>query len=188
MIGMLKKLGAFFLDILEVVVFAIAIFLFIYLLVLQPHKIKGDSMQPNFPDGEFLLTDKITYRFGEPKRGDVVVFEAPVAEGEEYIKRIIGLPGDIVSVKEGKVYINNRKLDETYLKSTLYTQGGGFLADNGEYTVNPGEYFVMGDNRPASSDSRSWGPVPKGKITGRAWVIYWPPEKTGIVKGTNYNL
>lgn len=184
---MLKRLGAFFLDILEVVVFAIAIFLFIYLLVLQPHKIKGDSMQPNFPDGEFLLTDKVTYRFGEPKRGDVVVFQAPVAEGEEYIKRIIGLPGDRVSVKEGKVYINGAQLRENYLKSTLFTPIGAFMAEGEEYVVPAGSYFVMGDNRPASSDSRSWGPVAKQKITGRAWVIYWPPEKSGVIKGVTYN-
>ncbi len=185
---MLKKLGSFFLDILEVVVFAIAIFLFIYLLVLQPHKIKGDSMQPNFPDGEFLLTDKVTYRFGEPKRGDVVVFEAPVAPGEEYIKRIIGLPGERVSVKAGKVYVNDKLLNETYLKSTVYTLGGAFLSDGQVVTVPPNQYLVFGDNRPASSDSRAWGFVPKQKITGRAWVIYWPPEKTGVVKSTNYSL
>jgi signal peptidase I len=99
---MLKKLGAFFLDIIEVVVFAVAIFLFVYLLILQPHKIKGDSMQPNFPDGEFLLADKITYRLREPKRGDVIVFQAPVAPDEEYIKRIIGLPGESVKVLSGR--------------------------------------------------------------------------------------
>ena len=87
---LLKRLTAFFLDITEVVVFAIAIFLFVYLLILQPHKIKGDSMVPNFLDGEYLLTDKITYRIREPARGDVVVFEAPGAGGDEFIKRIIG--------------------------------------------------------------------------------------------------
>ena len=90
---LLKRLGAFFLDILQVIVFAVAIFLFIYLLVLQPHKIKGDSMQPNFPDGEYLLTDKVSYRLGDPKRGDVVVFEAPSTTGEEFIKRIIEFGG-----------------------------------------------------------------------------------------------
>ena len=185
---MLKKLGAFFLDILEVVVFAIAIFLFIYLLVLQPHKIKGQSMDPNYPDGEFLLTDKVTYRFGEPKRGDVVVFEAPTAPGEEYIKRIIGLPGETVSVNEGHVYINSKKLDEGYLKPTLYTSGGAFLGDGQKVIVPQKEYFVMGDNRPSSSDSRTWGFVPESKITGRAWVIYWPPDKAGIVKATSYNF
>jgi len=95
---MLGRFGAFFLDILQVVVFAVAIFLFVYLLLLQPHKIKGSSMFPNFADGEFLLTDKVTYRFGEPKRGDVVVFKAPPNDREEFIKRIIGLPNDKIFV------------------------------------------------------------------------------------------
>src|SRR3989337_4243279 len=98
-----RRLGAFFLDIIEVVVFAIAIFLFLYLLVLQPHKIKGASMEPNFPNGEYLLTDKVTYRFREPERGDVIVFEAPGTNGEEFIQRILGLPGDKVSLREGDV-------------------------------------------------------------------------------------
>src|SRR3989304_8064339 len=109
---MLKRIGIFFLDILEVIVFAIAIFLFVYLLLLQPHKIKGDSMQPNFPDGEYLLTDKVTYRFNQPERGDVVVFEAPTNNGDEFIKRIIATPGEKVSLRQGKIYINDILLDE----------------------------------------------------------------------------
>ena len=183
---MLKRLGAFFLDILEVVVFAIAIFLFVYLLVLQPHKIKGDSMQPNYPDGEFLLTDKVSYRFGEAKRGDVIVFEAPGIPEEEYIKRIIALPGESVSIKNGGVYINDKKLQENYLNQSLITSSGVFAEETKELTVPKDNYFVLGDNRPASSDSRTWGFVAKEKINGRAWVVYWPPEKVGIVKAVEY--
>ena len=184
----IKRLGAFFLDILQVIVFAIAIFLFLYLLVMQPHKIKGDSMQPNFPNGEYLLTDKVTYRFNEHKRGDVIVFEAPGAEGDEYIKRIIGLPGETVSVKNGKVYIDNKLLEEGYLAETVFTNGGTFLG-NGETQVVPEKnYFVLGDNRPYSSDSRSWGYVQKSKITGRAWFIYWPPQSVGKVSAAFYNF
>ena len=183
---MLRRLGAFFLDILEVIVFAIAIFLFIYLLVLQPHKIKGDSMQPNFPNGEYLLTDKVSYRFGEAERGDVVVFEPPGSEGEEYIKRIVGLPGEEISVKSGKVYINDALLVESYLSETLRTTGGAFLNENSKITVPPDKYFVLGDNRIASSDSRMWGFVEKDKITGRAWIIYWPPPNVGLVEAVSY--
>jgi len=185
---MLKRIGMFFLDILEVIVFAIAIFLFVYLLLLQPHKIKGDSMQPNFPNGEYLLTDKVTYRFRQPHRGDVVVFEAPTAEGEEFIKRIIGLPGENVSVKEGSIFINDKKLDETYLGSGVITLPGNFLKEGEELTVAENQYFVLGDNRLHSSDSRFWGFVPKDKITGRAWVIYWPVEKAGPVEKVNYSF
>lgn len=184
---MLKKLRAFFLDIAEVIVFAIAIFLFIYLLILQPHKIKGASMEPNFPDGEYLLTDKLTYRFRQPERGDIIVFRAPGTKGEEFIKRIIGLPQEIVSIREGDVYINGRKLTEYYLPSNLRTLGGAFLKEGEEVTVPSDHYFVMGDNRPSSSDSRVWGLVSEEKITGRAWIIYWPPPEVGIVKGITYN-
>lgn len=184
----IRRLGAFFFDILQVVVFAIALFLFMYLLVFQPHKIKGDSMQPNYPDGEYLLTDKVTYRFNEPKRGDVVVFEAPAANGDEYIKRIIGLPGETVSVRDNRVYINGKLLNEEYLSDTVYTQGGVFLGNGAVVTVPNNEFFVLGDNRPYSSDSRSWGFVPRNKISGRAWLIYWPPQKAGTVTKVNYNF
>lgn len=184
----IRRLGAFIFDIIQVVVFAIALFLFMYLLVFQPHKIKGDSMQPNYPDGEYLLTDKVTYRFNEPKRGDVIVFEAPGASGDEYIKRIVGLPGDNVSVRDGKVYVNGQLLNEDYLSSSLYTSGGVFLENGSTITVTDNNYFVLGDNRPYSSDSRAWGLVEKSKISGRAWLIYWPPQKAGVVESVKYNI
>lgn len=184
---MLRRFGAFFLDILEVIFLALALFLFIYLLIMQPHKIKGASMMPNFPDSEFLLTDKVSYRFGEPKRGDVVVFKAPINESEEFIKRIIGLPGERVMVKSGRVYINDKVLDESaYLDASVYTSAADFLAEGQAYTVPAGKYFVLGDNRPHSSDSRYWGPITKKEITGRAWLIYWPISRVGVVKKVVY--
>lgn len=185
---MQSKLGEFFLDMLEVVVFAIAIFLFIYLLVLQPHKIKGSSMEPNFPDREFLLTDKVKYRFSDPERGDVIVFKAPGTSGDEFIKRIIGLPGDKVSLQEGSVFINGKKLEETYLPKGVVTRGNAFLREGSEVTVPDKNLFVMGDNRDGSSDSRAWGYVPYKDIKGRAWVIYWPIEKMGTVQKPTYNF
>ena len=90
---MLKRLGAFFLDVLEVIVFAIGIFFFVYLLIMRPHKIKGQSMEPNFPDAEYLLTEKVTYYLHKPERGDVVVFQPPISDSDEFIKRVIALPG-----------------------------------------------------------------------------------------------
>jgi len=183
----LKRLGLFFLDILEVIVFAVAIFLFIYLLVVQPHKIKGASMEPNFPNGQYLLTDKIKYRLDEPQRGDVVVFKAPTNSGEEFIKRIIALPGETVSLKEGYVFIDGKLLKENYLDSSVKTNPGIFLNDNEEKVIPDNHYFVMGDNRQFSSDSRSWGFISKDDITGRAWFIYWPLSETGIVDSVSYN-
>jgi signal peptidase I len=185
---MFKRIGIFFLDILEVIVFAIAIFLFVYLLLLQPHKIKGDSMQPNFPNGEYLLTDKVSYRFREPKRGEVIVFEAPDANGDEFIKRIIGLPKERISVKEGAVFVNQRRLEEDYLGTGSITLPGNFLKDGQEATVPENQYFVLGDNRLHSSDSRTWGFVGKDKITGRAWIIYWPIAKAGPIKEIKYSF
>lgn len=182
----LEKLGHFFLDILEVGIFSISIFLFIYLLVVQPHKIKGASMEPNFPNGEFLLTDKVTYRFREPQRGEVIVFKAPLENGEEFIKRIIGLPGETISIKDGHVYVNSSQLDEYYLLADLSTSIGQFLVNKDSITVPADNYFVLGDNRPFSSDSRSWGFVPKDKITGRAWFVYWPPKSMGTVESISY--
>jgi signal peptidase I len=184
----IKKLSSFFLDLLQTVVFAISIFLFVYLLLFQPHKIKGESMFPTYLDGEFLLTDKISYRFNPPARGDVIVFKAPVNEEDDYIKRIIGLPGDKVSIKNGRVYINDKILEEPYLPENLRTEGGFFLQNNKEVVVPEDNFFVLGDNRTYSSDSRAWGFVPKQNIIGKAWFVYWPPQKAGIVKPVIYSL
>ena len=183
---MIKRLGAFFLDVLEVVVFAIGIFFFVYLLIMRPHKIKGQSMHPNFPDGEYLLTQKVSYYLHPPKRGDVIVFKPPVSPDDEFIKRIIALPGDRVKVGSGKVYVNEELLNEDYLDDSLYTSGSNFLGDGKEFIVPDSEWFVMGDNRPHSSDSRSWGPITKKDISGKAWLIYWPPNLAGTVKKQDY--
>jgi len=204
---MFKRLGAFFLDILEVIVFAVGIFFFIYLLVMRPHKISGQSMMPNFQDGEFLLTEKVTYYTRSPERGDVVVFVPPPASTnvssvscenapslqqtpalDEFIKRIIALPGEKVMVKGGHVYINDKLVQEPYLKDTIVTSNGPFLCDGAEFTVPAGQYFVMGDNRPNSSDSRYWGPITKKAMTGRAWVSYWPINLSRVVQKPGYNF
>lgn len=183
---MFKRLGAFFLDILEVIVFAVGIFFFVYLLIMRPHKIKGASMSPNFPDGEYLLTEKVSYYTRDPQRGDVVVFTPPVSDTDEFIKRVIALPGETVSIRDGHVFVNGKILKETYLNDTVITSDGVFLNDGQEYSVPSGEYFVMGDNREHSSDSRFWGPITKKSISGRAWVIYWPLNLAGTVKKPNY--
>jgi len=185
---LIKRLGDFFLDIIEVIVFAIAIFLFIYLLLVQPHKIKGDSMQPNYPNGEYLLTDKVTYRFKNPQRGDVIVFEAPGTNGDEYIKRIIGLPGEKIKIFQEKVYINGNPLKEDYLNQSIRTDPGSFLKDSLEVVIPPNNFIALGDNRNASSDSRAWGFVPKENIRGRAWFIYWPINSIGTTKHVTYNI
>lgn len=180
---MIKRLGAFFLDILEVIVLAVGIFLIVYLLILRPHKIKGASMEPNFPDGEYLLTEKISYYTKEPQRGDVIVFKPPISE-DEFIKRIVALPGETISLVNGKFFVNDEELKETYIN--VVTNSGGFLKEGQKYVVPEGEYFVAGDNRPHSSDSRIWGPITKKVITGKAWLVYWPPKSAGKVPTPKY--
>jgi signal peptidase I len=185
---MFKRLGTFFLDILEVVVFAVGIFFFVYLLIMRPHKIKGQSMHPNFPDAEYLLTEKVTYYLRSPVRGDVVVFTPPVSETDEFIKRVIALPGEKIVIEDGKVYLNGELLNEPYISESIRTANGAFLSEGVEFVIPEGEYFVLGDNRPHSSDSRAWGPVKKKAISGRAWVVYWPLKNAGTVKLPNYGL
>ena len=175
---MFSKLGAFFMEILEVIVLAVGIFLIVYLLILRPHKIKGQSMHPTFPDAEYLLTEKVSYYKNDPQRGDVIVFKPPISE-DEFIKRVIALPGETVMVKDKKVYVNGKLLKEDYIKVDTYP--GAFLSEGYNYTVPAGNYFVMGDNRPHSSDSRAWGPITKKVITGKAWLVYWPFSNSGFV-------
>jgi signal peptidase I len=185
---MFKRLGSFFFDTLEVIVFAVGIFFFIYLLIMRPHKIDGQSMMPNFFDGEYLLTEKVTYYLRNPERGDVIVFTPPVTNLDEYIKRVIALPDETVMINGGHVYINDQLLGESYIDESVYTTGGSFLTEGQKFKVPAGEYFVMGDNRANSSDSRYWGPITKKAMSGRAWVIYWPIKLVGGVPNPSYSF
>ncbi|MDO8503146.1 MAG: signal peptidase I [bacterium] len=182
----LRRLGSFILDVLQSVVLALALFMLAYLFAFQPHQVRGRSMIPSFQDGEYLLTDKVSYRTGVPKRGDVIVFAAPPNRNEDFIKRIIALPRETVSIKDTKIYINNKLVEESYLPQTTNTLPGLFLSEGRSFTLGSDEYFVMGDNRDHSSDSRTWGPIKRGDIVGRAWVVYWPPQDAGPVPTVSY--
>jgi len=183
---MFKKLGSFILELAQVVIFAVSIFLFVYLLVLQPHKIKGASMEPNFHDGEYILTDKVSYRLGNPNRGDVIVFKAPPADKDEFIKRIVGLPGETVRIEQGKLYVDDRVIEEKYIEEKAVTRSGQFAKENKTITIPADSYFVLGDNRDHSLDSRSLGLISRDKITGRAWIIYWPVSEVGAISNPVY--
>lgn len=178
---LLKKIGVFFFDITETIVTSLAIFLMIYLLVARPHQVKGSSMFPNFHDGDYILTDMLSYRLNLPERGDVVVFQAPPSPNDEFIKRIIGLPGDRIEIKGDKVYLNGQLEPDVFLPPDFKTKTGQFLTNNKQVLVPEGNYFVMGDNRSASSDSREWGFVPRKNIIGKAFWRYWPPSKFGSI-------
>lgn len=136
----------------------------------QPFLVQGASMEPNFDDGDFLLVDEISYRFKNPERGDVIVFRAPTEEKQYYIKRVIGLPGETVAVEDGEVFVNKSKLDESYLPEGTVTR----TLQQSEFTLGANQFFVLGDNRIVSFDSRNWGPLSREKIVGLVQMRLWP--------------
>ena len=185
------SIGTFILDFVQSIVLALSVFVLIYMFVAQPNEVKGNSMLPNFVDGEYLLTDKLTYKFSLPKRGDVVVFKAPptepCAETEcEYIKRIIGVPGDKVKVEKGLVYLNGKLLDQGFLKSEVVSMPGAFCKEGQEVVVPKNSYLCFGDNRPHSRDGREFGVIDKSLIVGRAFFKYWPAKSFGIVEKVSF--
>src|SRR3989339_24738 len=167
---------------LQPIVMAFAIFMMVYLLLVQPHKVDGSSMYPNFEDKEYILTDKVTYRRVDPQRGDVVVFHAPPPYDSDLIKRVVGLPGETILVEDGKVFINGSQLSEKYLPGSYQTTEKSFLRNGVPYVIPDEYYAVFGDNRGYSSDSREWGPISKKAIVGKAWVRYWPIDKFGLIQ------
>jgi len=188
----LKKILRFVLEFIQSIVLALSVFVLLYFFVMQPNEVKGSSMLPNFEDGEFLLTDKITYQFKrDPARGDVVVFKAPpsepcAADECEYIKRVIGLPGDTVMVKNNSVYLNGEILIEDFLPKSFVTEPQSFLREGREVVIPSGEYLLLGDNRSHSRDGREFGPVPRESIVGRAFFKYWPVSSLGLIEKVSF--
>jgi signal peptidase I len=180
-------LGNFLLEFIQSIVLALSVFVVLYLFVAQPNEVKGSSMYPNFEDKEYLLTEKLSYQFGDPKRGDVVIFKAPpsepcAADECEYIKRVIGIPGDRVMVKGGQVYLNGKLLDQSeFLADDVLTTEESFMGEGIEITVPAGQYLCFGDNRPNSRDGRAFGPINRDSIIGRAFFVYWPLARIAFV-------
>lgn len=158
---------SFLRDLVETVVLTLVIFLVVNTLTGR-FQVRGSSMEPSLHSGQYLIVSKVTYRLGEPQRGDIIVFEPPNGTGEDYIKRIVGLPAERVEVREGAVWIDGYRLEEPYLVSTTPYSGA--------WELGADEYFVLGDNRPNSSDSHSWGLLSRDRIVGKAWLCYWPPQ------------
>ncbi len=183
-----KGIWTVLLDLVETLVIAGAVFVVIYAFLFRPFQVNGQSMFPNYHNGEYILTNLISLKLETLKRGEVIVFKAPINQEKDFIKRIIGLPGETVSLKDGGVFVNRKKLDETsYLPSDFKTYGGAFLAEGAEVIVPDNNYFVLGDNRNFSSDSREWGFVSKDKIIGKSFVVYWPPQDFKLVQHGKYN-
>ena len=170
----MKKGRSFLRELLEMAILTIAIFLVVRV-ALQNFRVEGESMEPNLHNDEYILVNKIDYLLHSPQRGDVIVFKAVPANepDKDFIKRVIGLPGETVQVKNETVYINGHKLNEPY---NHYPPEYTF----GPSKVPPGSYFVLGDNRNNSEDSHLWKWLPRSDIIGKAWVSYWPPSDLHI--------
>jgi signal peptidase I len=190
---------AFFADFLQSAVIAIAICVVVYVFIATPNQIEGESMEPTFANGEIILTNKISEWLGgsdfgknsglDYQRGDIVVFQKPGLD--DFIKRVIAVPGDKVAIKEGYVYVNDQKLEENYLEPSTFTRGGNFMEDGSDAREVPqGKYFVLGDNRNNSHDSRflDIGFINRDWLKGKVILRYWPINKFGIVKQGETNL
>jgi len=168
----MKAISSFFLfvwEILKIVIIALVIVIPIRYFLFQPFIVKGQSMEPNFEDSNYLIVDELSYRFRDPQRGEVVVFRYPRNVSQRFIKRIIGLPGEKIEIEAGVVMVNGKILDESkYLLLGVQTSG------DIQISLDENEYFVLGDNRISSFDSRQWGTLPRKNIIGRVYFRAWP--------------
>lgn len=174
--GFLGNLGAHTIDFIQTLVVFGAIFALIYLFVAQFHKVSGNSMFPTYHNGDYLITEKVSYKLGTPKRGDVIVLKNPRDESQDFIKRILALPGDTIKIEGNFTYVNGSRVNETYLPADTPTRSGAFLTEGVEVKAGENQYFVLGDNRNHSSDSREWGAITQKEIVGKAFFRYWPPQ------------
>jgi signal peptidase I len=186
------------LEIVETLVLTLVIYLVIHNFVAQPFEVEQESMMPTVNPGEYVLIDKISPRFNDYQRGDIVVFQPPQGFGQggvPFIKRVIGLPGDTVSLENGRVFVQQPggspvRIEEPYVRRTIDGGAAPTLPKDAEgtssWTVAAGTYFVMGDNRPDSQDSRFFGVVNRDLIVGRAWLRYFPLDRVGFVGHPTY--
>ncbi len=142
--------------------------------------VEGSSMRPNFETGQLVIVNRFAYFFDNPQRGDVIVLHNPRNGKEDFIKRVVGLPGEYVQILEGRVYVNGVLLDEPYIERFCTS------SCDGTWQIGEDEYFVLGDNRPSSHDSHAFGPIKRSLIVGQAWVRYWPLPDVAIIDHPNY--
>ena len=178
--SLLRTFGEF----LRLALVAAAIALPIRYFVAQPFIVRGASMEPNFHDQEYLVVDELSYFFREPARGEVVVFRYPMNPREYFIKRVIGLPGETVEVRDGGVWVSSEDAPEAVRLNEPYLPEGLSMRGEVRFTLQQDEYVVLGDNREFSSDSRNWGVLERKYITGRAVFRAWPVSKFGVLENS----
>ncbi|MBU0732008.1 signal peptidase I [Patescibacteria group bacterium] len=168
-------------EVTKVVVISLAIIIPIRYFLIQPFYVKGASMEPNFFDYEYLIIDEISYRFNDPARGEVIVLKDPRNTNQYFIKRIIGLPGETVEVDNGEIKVNGEKLDE---ENYLNVMTGGDIS----VTLGDEQFFILGDNRSASLDSRVFGPIDEKEIIGKVWIRAWPFSRVNVFDQPQYDI
>jgi len=186
--SMLRSFFGFTFELIKIVVISLVIIIPIRYFLIQPFYVKGASMEPNFYDHEYLIIDEITYRFKEPQRGDIIVFRYPRNPQEYFIKRIVGLPSEEVQIKDGEVYIYNDKSPDGSVLAEPYLLEGTrtYSLTEDIISLEAGEYFVLGDNRNSSKDSRSFGLVSRSFIIGRVLLRGWPFNKISLFEAPEY--
>ncbi|MCX7779151.1 MAG: signal peptidase I [Patescibacteria group bacterium] len=179
----------FIIEFLKILIISLVIVLPIRSFLIQPFYVKGASMEPSFHDYEYLIIDEITFRFRQPQRGEIIVFHPPHNDRDYYIKRVIGLPGERILIKNGEIFIYNKTFPQgIILDESSYLEAGVTTPGQVDLLLGSEEYFVLGDNRHSSLDSRSFGPVAGKKIIGRVWLRGWPLTKIGKFEIPLYNF
>lgn len=169
-------------DFIQFAAVVIAVLAILRFFIAEPHRVDGSSMVPNFHSNDYIITNKLATRISTLQRGEVVILKNPRNTDQVFIKRIIGYPGETITLQDGNVLINGQILNEPYLPYGLKTPGESYLQEGQSIQIPANNYFVMGDNRSASSDSRELGPIPADLIIGQAIFRYWPPQKIGIIQ------
>jgi signal peptidase I len=174
-----SRRGSALREMVETILLTLLIYVLIRTFLIENYRVVGHSMVPTLVDKQFLIVSKLDYRLREPRRGDIVVFLDPRSDGRKLIKRVIGLPGEVVEIRDGQVFVGGQALDEPYVQNQAYYS-------EAPTQVPEGQLYVLGDNRSNSSDSHNWGTLPRDKIVGRAWFSYWPPEVWGPITHAEY--
>jgi signal peptidase I len=168
-------------ELVETVLLTLLIYVLVRHFLFENYMVVGHSMDTTLEDEQYLVVSKLAYRLHDPQRGDIIVFRDPKSSDRKLIKRVIGLPGEVLEIRQGQVFIDQQQLDEPY------------ITNPGRYSVPPtpipaDHYYVLGDNRNNSSDSHNWGTLPSDRIVGKAWLSYWPPHTWGLVSHEIYGL
>lgn len=184
--GFFAASALFFLEVIKVVVLAAITIIAVRTFLFKPFVVEGQSMQPNYFEKEYLLIDELSYHLRAPERGEVIVLRAPVIKQEYYLKRVLGLPGEKIKIENGKVIVFNDEFPQGKIVQENYLD----QSTSGSTTVQlgPDEYFVMGDNRGESYDSRKFGPIPKNSIVGRTWIRGFPFNRITLFHAPSYNF